>query len=271
MHQMTIQGALAPDAVVIEALRNRCVLPCRTVSHRVAPRIISYRQREMFSHLSFLSFGCFDAHVGSSLRLNITLRMDGCRVEQADCERGFVLDGFPRTREQCEQFDAMIESEGTKIWMVLQLEVSNKQVLTERLCGRWVHPVSRRSYHVQYNPPKSFVAAGGYGKATPSVETMLDDDDGTPLMQRLDNTPEAVATALAEYETKSAEVVAYYEKQCDYDVVSKSSESLHELQNSPRSHVKEVVAQAQARRVLVRVDGDGDLETVSARVWNQIH
>jgi adenylate kinase family enzyme len=170
------------------------------------------------------------------------------------------------------QLDAVLAEDGSKIWMVLQIEVANKEVLKDRLCGRWVHPVSRRSYHVHHNPPRSFVqaASGGHG-VMPSAENMLDDDDGTSLIQRADNTADAVERALSEYDLTTTEVVAYYQRQCDYDVMAKTSDSLEDLLASPRSAVRQQVAQAHARRLLVQVDGEGDLVAVSARVWNQIH
>ena len=60
--------------------------------------------------------------------------------------------------------------------MVLALDVKD-EILVERICGRWVHKESGRSYHVKFKPPKSL------GDQIPSPETMLDDITNEPLMQ----------------------------------------------------------------------------------------
>ena len=61
---------------------------------------------------------------------------------------------------------------------VVALEVPDA-VLTERICGRWVHKASGRSYHVKFAPPKSL------GTGEPSVETMLDDETGEPDVPKM--------------------------------------------------------------------------------------
>ena len=66
------------------------------------------------------------------------------------------------------------------------------EVLTERICGRWVHKASGRSYHAKFSPPESYPA----GEA-PTPENMLDDETGDALMQRADDTEEALTTRLA--------------------------------------------------------------------------
>ena len=70
--------------------------------------------------------------------------------------------------------DAMLETSGDKVSLVLALEVPD-EVLTERICGRWVHKASGRSYHIKHARPKSL----GEGDE-PSEATMLDDETGAP-------------------------------------------------------------------------------------------
>jgi len=127
------------------------------------------------------------------------------RILEADCSKGFILDGFPRTLEQAKMLDEMLSSSGNKVSLVLALEVPD-EVLTERICGRWVHKASGRSYHVKFAKPKSLVEG-----ATPSVETMLDDETGEPLMQRPDDTEAALAERLGKYHAQTVPILTHYE------------------------------------------------------------
>merc|ERR1719201_2283264 len=125
------------------------------------------------------------------------------RIKESDCEGGFILDGFPRTVEQAKMLDEMLTSADDKVSLVLALEVPD-EVLTERICGRWVHKASGRSYHVKFAPPKSL------GDQTPSVETMLDDETGEALMQRADDTEEALSKRLQGYHSQTVPILDHY-------------------------------------------------------------
>jgi len=72
------------------------------------------------------------------------------RITQADCAKGFLFDGFPRTIPQA---DAM-KAAGVKIDYVLEIDVPFEAII-ERMSGRRSHAASGRTYHVKYNPPKT--------------------------------------------------------------------------------------------------------------------
>jgi len=126
------------------------------------------------------------------------------RITEGDCEHGFILDGFPRTLDQAKQLDEMLTKTGNKVTRVVEFKVPDP-VLTERICGRWIHKNSGRSYHVKFAAPKSYD-----GKADPSVENMKDDETGEPLMQRGDDTAEALVTRLEAYHTQTEPIMAHY-------------------------------------------------------------
>ena len=90
-----------------------------------------------------------------------------------------------------------------KVNLVLALDVEDK-VLVDRICGRWIHESSGRSYHVKHNPPKSL------GTSEPNSETMLDDQTNEPLTQRADDTEEALQKRLASYYSETIRVLDHY-------------------------------------------------------------
>jgi adenylate kinase len=127
------------------------------------------------------------------------------RIKEPDCDNGFILDGFPRTIAQTIALNAVLALTNESVWRVLSLEVPDS-VLEERICGRWVHKESGRSYHVKFNPPTSL----GTRQASPA--TMLDDQTGEPLMQRADDTAEALKTRLSSYHESTVPILSHYEE-----------------------------------------------------------
>jgi adenylate kinase len=115
-------------------------------------------------------------------------------LARPEAQRGFLLDGFPRTVAQATALDEMLARRGRKIDYVLNLDVP-AEVLVDRLSGRLTCPKDASTYHVRTNPP------GRPG---------LCDRDDTPLVQRPDDQPEAVRRRLAEYQDKTALLTGYY-------------------------------------------------------------
>ena len=113
------------------------------------------------------------------------------RIQQDDCAKGFLFDGFPRTIPQAE---AMREA-GVEIDHVLEIAVPDEDIV-QRMGGRRQHPASGRVYHVVYNPPK---------------EEGKDDITGEPLIQRGDDEEETVRKRLAIYHDQTAPLVGFYQ------------------------------------------------------------
>jgi adenylate kinase len=108
--------------------------------------------------------------------------------------------------KQAKALDAMLTEEGAVVTKVIELQVPDS-VLEERICGRWIHKSSGRSYHVKYAPPKS-MKKGKDGK--PIESTMLDDQTGEPLMQRKDDTAAALEKRLQGYHKETVPILKHY-------------------------------------------------------------
>ena len=119
----------------------------------------------------------------------ITIKMVENRLSESDCEKGYILDGFPRTIPQAEALSKMSNVEG-----VINFVLSEEEII-KRLSGRRMCPSTGRTYHILFNPPK--------------VEG-LDDETGEPLIQRDDDKPEAIRHRLELYNEATAPLIDYY-------------------------------------------------------------
>eukprot|EP00040_Diaphanoeca_grandis_P041525 m.263061 g.263061 ORF g.263061 m.263061 type:complete len:244 (-) comp48385_c0_seq1:111-842(-) len=129
------------------------------------------------------------------------------RLQQTDCSGGFLLDGFPRTLHQAKALDLLLRQLwNTSVTSVFFIQASER-ALEERICGRWVHPASGRSYHSSFRPPKSMkrTHAGNIME-----ESMRDDTTGDPLVQRADDTVDAFKQRLACYNTETLPLLKHY-------------------------------------------------------------
>lgn len=113
-----------------------------------------------------------------------------------DCQRGFILDGFPRTLVQAEKLGDMLKENGQNLDRVLELKVPDED-LVARITGRRVHAASGRSYHMTFKPPKVD------GK---------DDITGEDLMQRKDDTEEALVKRLDGFHKYTVPILDFYRR-----------------------------------------------------------
>lgn len=112
------------------------------------------------------------------------------RIAEADCQAGFLFDGFPRTIVQAE---AMVDA-GVAIDHVVEIAVEDEEIIA-RLSGRRVHPASGRVYHVVYNPPQ---------------REGVDNETGEPLVQRDDDIEETVRKRLEIYHAQTSPLIKFY-------------------------------------------------------------
>ncbi|MBV7391356.1 MULTISPECIES: adenylate kinase [Enterococcus] len=119
------------------------------------------------------------------------------RLAQKDTEKGFLLDGFPRTLDQAEALEAMLKDLNKKIDAVIEIQVAEK-VLIERLAGRYMCRNCGATYHKIFNPTK--------------VEDTCDRCGGHEFYQREDDKPETVKNRLAVNMEASAPILDFYKQ-----------------------------------------------------------
>ena len=123
---------------------------------------------------------------------SVTIKMVEERLKRSDCEKGYILDGFPRTIPQAEALSKMSKIDG-----VINFVLSEEEII-KRLSGRRMCKSTGRTYHILFNPPK--------------VEG-IDDETGEELIQRDDDKPEAIKHRLEVYNESTAPLIDYYKKE----------------------------------------------------------
>lgn len=127
---------------------------------------------------------------------DVTIKIVEERLKDADVKNGLILDGFPRTIEQAEALDKMLENDNKKIKLAINLETPEEEII-DRIVSRRVcsNQECKAVFNTKLNPPK--------------VEGICD-KCGSELKQRKDDNEETVRNRLVTYYKQSAPIVDYY-------------------------------------------------------------
>jgi len=126
----------------------------------------------------------------------LVYKIVGDRLKEKDCEKGFILDGFPRTVAQAEFLDNLVKQKNTNITKVINFKASEKTII-KRLGGRRMCSKCDAIYHLQNIPPK---------------KEGVCDKCGGKLIQREDDKPEVIKNRIEVYKKQTAPVMDFYEK-----------------------------------------------------------
>ncbi len=162
----------------------------------------------------------------------VTIGIVRDRLQQDDCAKGFLLDGFPRTISQAEALDEIVRDMNRQIDHVINLAV-DRSLLLARLTGRRICKSCGATYHILFNAPK---------------QEAVCDKCGGELYQRSDDTEEKVGTRLDEYISKTAPLLDYYSAKGllrqingEQDIAEVASEIAALLEVSSNDHMQDRV------------------------------
>jgi len=142
------------------------------------------------------------------------------RIAEADCARGFILDGFPRTVPQAEALDKLLNEKGIKLDSVIEVAVPDARLI-ERITGRFTCAKCGEGYHDKFKQPQKVGVCDMCG--------------GTEFSRRADDNAVTVGARLKAYHDQTAPLMPYYRAQGllkvidgdrDMDVVTKDLESV---------------------------------------------
>ena len=126
---------------------------------------------------------------------DLMIDMIGARIDEPDCAKGFILDGFPRTAPQAEALDEMLAAKGMRLDYVVEMRV-DEEALVERITGRYACGNCGAGYHDKFQQPKT---AG-----------VCDQCGASDFERRADDNEETVRSRLSAYREQTAPILPYY-------------------------------------------------------------
>lgn len=126
----------------------------------------------------------------------LIIKLISNRITKPDCENGYILDGFPRTKVQAEKYDELLKELGKDLGIVIYIDI-DKQMAIERACSRITCPKCGRIFNKYSNEMK------------PKQDGICD-DCGEKLTQRADDNEETFVKRFDEYMTKTMPLYDYY-------------------------------------------------------------
>ncbi len=147
------------------------------------------------SALGIKAKGFMDA--GQLVPDDVMIDMIAERIDQPDCRKGFILDGFPRTLAQAEALDEMLERLGHELDRVIEMTVDD-DALVERITGRFACARCGAGYHETFQPPRQ--------------DGVCDECGHTEFIRRADDTAETVRARLEAYHAQTTPLLPYYRK-----------------------------------------------------------
>lgn len=126
---------------------------------------------------------------------DIMIGLIGARIDQPDCKRGFILDGFPRTLAQAHSLDEMLIRRKAPLEAVIELKV-DEAVLTERIVGRFTCAKCGAGYHDKFKPTK--------------VDHVCDECGSSNFKRRDDDKAEVVGRRFTAYREQTSPLLPYY-------------------------------------------------------------
>ena len=175
------RGELVPDSMILRLIRNALTTRGWLIPREGVKPIT----------LNSVSANASSSSLPQDDIVNVSPPLDAEYDHSDHPDASFILDGFPRTASQASQLDSLIP-------MNFAIHVHTpSEIILDRICNRWIHPPSGRTYNTTFNPPK--------------VEGK-DDVTGEKLVQRDDDKPEVWKARLKQFEESAQPLLEHYDK-----------------------------------------------------------
>lgn len=178
---MMSRGELVPDSIILRLIRNALTTKGWLIS-KDGPK--PYTLNSMATDTS-------SPDLDQDSFVNVSPPLDAEYEYSDHPDASFILDGFPRNATQADQLDNMIP-----INLAIHVHTPT-EIILDRICNRWIHPPSGRTYNTTFNPPK---------------QDGVDDVTGEKLVQRDDDKPEVWEARLKHFKDSSQSLLEHYDK-----------------------------------------------------------